>query len=184
MKAEIIYSRNNWNEILNACRTTVGKDGIDKEPKPSWKKNLLLAEHSPIRKLQITVKCYDVPSWVVTHMVRHHIGIEKYVQTQRTDRTGVDRNELRQGQLIDVEFDINGQAMINISRKRLCNQASKETKQLWNMIIECIKEDMPELYSVCVPECIYRGFCPEMHSCNYNNGAEFESAIKKYRTVE
>lgn len=130
MRVEVLYSRNNWNEVLNACRTTVGKDRIDKQPNNKWRKNLLQAEHSPIRKLQVTVKCYDVPSWVATHFCRHHIGIEKYVQTQRTDRTGINRNELPQGALVNMELDLNAQALINISRKRLCSQASSETREL------------------------------------------------------
>lgn len=164
---KILYSRKDWNEVLNACRTTVGKDEIDKQPSATWRKKLLLAEHSPIRKLQITVKCYNVKSWVATHFVRHHIGIEKYISTQRTDRTGVNRDELPQGALVTMELDLNAQAIINISRKRLCMQASPETRQLWKLILEKVKEEIPELYEVCVPECLYRGFCPEMKSCGY-----------------
>ena len=184
MKVEILYSRNEWVAVLNACRTTVGKEQIYKEPKAKWKKNLLLAEHSPIRKLQITVKCYDVKSWVVTHMVRHHIGIEKYVETQRTDRTGINRDELPQANLVNVEFDMNAQAIINISRKRLCMQAAKETRELWSAILEKIKEKMPELYEVCVPECIYRGFCPELYSCGYCKSEKYNENLENYRRLE
>ena len=60
MKVEILYSRNDWVAVLNACRTTVGKEQIYKEPKAKWKKNLLLAEHSPIRKLHIGWKWSDL----------------------------------------------------------------------------------------------------------------------------
>lgn len=183
MTAEIIYSRANWNEVLNACRTTVGKDSVGSQPSQKWKKNILLAEHSPIRKLQITVKCYGVPSWVATHFVRHHVGVEKYVQTQRSDRTGVNRDELPQGALVNLELDLNAQAIINISRKRLCTQASEETRKLWKLILEEVKKEIPELYEVCVPECVYRGFCPEMKSCNYCNKPRFYLDVEAYRKL-
>lgn len=184
MRVELIYSRNNWNEVLNACRTTVGKDRIEKEPSAKWKKNILLAEHSPIRKLQVTVKCYDVKSWVATHLVRHHAGVEKYVQTQRTDRTGINRDEIKQGALVNIELDMNAQALINISRKRLCMQASNETRELWKLILEEVKKELPEIYAVCVPECVYRGFCPELYSCGYANGEAFKTKIKEYRSKD
>lgn len=183
MKVELIYSRADWNEVLNACRTTVGKDRVGSQPKTSWRKQILLCEHSPIRKLQVTVKCYDVKSWVATHFVRHHIGVEKYVQTQRTDRTGVNRDELPQGALVTLELDLNGQAIINISRKRLCQQASPETRELWKLILEEIRKELPELYDVCVPECVYRGFCPELYSCHYSESKHFEEAVNAYRKV-
>ena len=69
---------------------TVGKDkGV--YPTAAWKKKILLAEHSPIRLMQFAWKWSDLPYWVSVHIVRHKIGIEHFVSTQRTDRTGVDR---------------------------------------------------------------------------------------------
>lgn len=183
MKVELIYSRNDWNEVLNACRTTVGKEAILKQPDAKWKKNILLAEHSPIRKLQVSVKCYDVKSWVATHMARHHLGCEKYIQTQRTDRTGINRDELPQGALVTLEMDLNAQAIINISRKRLCMQASPETRELWKLILEEVKKELPELYEVCVPECVYRGFCPELYSCRYCDSKDFKERLEAYRKL-
>lgn len=183
MTVELIYSRADWNEVLNACRTTVGKDRVTSQPKKHWKKNILLAEHSPIRKLQISVKCYDVKSWVATHFARHHVGVEKYIQTQRSDRTGVDRDELPQGALVTLELDLNAQAIINISRKRLCMQASPETRELWKLILEEVKKELPELYEVCVPECVYRGFCPELNSCGYCNKPRYYCELEAYRQL-
>lgn len=183
MRVELIYSRADWNEVLNACRTTVGKDRIDKQPKAVWRKKILHAEHSPIRKLQISVKCYDVKSWVATHFARHHVGVEKYIQTQRTDRTGINRDELPQGALVTLELDLNAQAIINISRKRLCTQASKETRELWILILEEIKKELPELYDVCVPECVYRGFCPELYSCGFCSTPKYDDMLNNYRKL-
>ena len=57
--------------------------------------------------------------------------IEHIVTTKRTDRTGVSRDELEQGSLVNHECDANAQALINISRKRLCHCASPETRKAW-----------------------------------------------------
>jgi hypothetical protein len=71
--------------------------------------------------------------------------------------------------------------MINISRKRLCNQASKETREAWLAVVNLIKDTQPELYKVCVPDCIYRGWCFEYKSCGYHKTPEFQKNLKEYR---
>ena len=43
-----------WLKIKKACMTTVSKQASDKEPSDQWKKRLLLAEHSPIRRGEIS----------------------------------------------------------------------------------------------------------------------------------
>ena len=85
------------------------------------------------------------------------LGIEHWVSTQRSDRTGIDRNKLPQDTLVNHECEANAQALINISRKRLCYQASPETRQAWKAVKEKVKEVEPELASCMVKDCIYRG---------------------------
>lgn len=181
MRVELIYSRKDWNVVLNACRETSNMEDTTKEPSTRWKYNLLLAEHSPIRLLQITIRVYGVKSWVATHFCRHHIGVEKFVSTQRDDRTGKNRDEARQDTLVNLELDMNAQAIINISRKRLCRQAHKETTAVWKAILEEVRKELPELVDICVPECIYRGFCPEMKSCGYCTSENYVKEVVRYR---
>lgn len=79
----------------------------------------------------------------------------------------------------------NAQALINISRKRLCSCASKETREAWKQVVEKIREIDPVLADKLVPECLYRGFCPEfMHSCGYANTEKFQEDLKKYRNTD
>lgn len=170
-----------WRDIADAARTTVHKEAGEGEPVPLWKKKILLAEHSPIRKLVFNFKWSNLMSWVSVHLVRHKIGIEHFVSTQRSDRTGIDRNKLPQDSLINHEISINAQAIITISRKRLCSCASKETREAWQLFLNSFKEKEPELYSVCVKECLYRGFCPEMKSCGYIDTIEAIEKLKEYR---
>lgn len=144
--------------------TTINKN-TGKYPDRDWKIKLLISEHSPIRKLKLSWKWDSIKSWVSVHFVRHKIGIDHWVSTRRTDRTGIDRNALRQDELVSHEFEANAQAIINISRKRLCSSASLETRTAWKEFLVEVKKVEPELFFVSVPECIYRGGCSEFHNC-------------------
>lgn len=181
-----------WNRVLNAARRTIGKEPLTKEPSDSWKAKMLLAEHSPIRLLEFDWSWSDVRQWVTAHLVRHHEGCEKFVHTQRGDRRKIleeynvdSRDELPQGALNDMDMTANAQALINISRKRLCNCASKETREAWKQVKEAIREVDPVMASKMVPECIYRGFCPEfMNPCGYANTRNYQEELIKYRSTE
>ena len=179
MKAEILNYVDNWQAVKNAAMNTVGKE-TGKYPDSDWKNRILLAEHSPIRLLTFTVRITDLPYWVSVHLVRHKIGVEHFVKTQRSDRTGVDRSDLPQGALVNHTMQINAQALINVSRKRLCTQASQETREAWKEVIEAIRPNEPELAGVCVRECVYRGFCPEMVSCGYCESEAYRLECERY----
>lgn len=175
-----------WNRVLNVARRTVGKKPLyNKEPSDSFKKQILLAEHSPIRLLEYDFTWEDIQQWITTHLVRHHNGCEKFVHTQRTDKNdsllNLIRDDLKQGLLNDMDMTCNAQSFINISRRRLCNQSSEETRFAWQLVIDYLKEIDPILSSVCVPECIYRGFCPEKKCCGYCNTDEYKCRLEKYR---
>ena len=124
---------------------------------------------------------------MTVHLVRHHEGCEKFVHSQRTDRNellkGLDRDNLPQGLLNDMDMTCNAQAFINISRKRLCRQASKETRQAWELVIEYLKWIDPILAEKCAPECVYRGFCPEKNCCGYVNTKEYQERLNVYRKI-
>lgn len=168
-----------WEIVKNATMNTIGKKA-GKYPDSQWKQKLLLAEHSPIRLIRFHWRWDDLPSWVSIHFVRHKVGIEHFVKSQRTDRTGIDRNELPQGALVSHECEADAQALINISRKRLCNCASPETRTAWQLMKNEVEKVEPELAKCMVRECIYRGFCPEMFSCGYENTDAFTEEREKY----
>ena len=181
-----------WKRALNAARRTIGKAPLDKEPSKSWEAKMLLAEHSPIRLLEYEWTWADIMQWVTTHLVRHHEGCEKFVHTQRGDRRAIldeynvsSRNELPQGATNDMDMIANAQALISISRKRLCNCASKETREAWKQVQDAIREVDPVMADKMVPECIYRGFCPEfMNPCGYANTEKYQQDLKRYRSTD
>ena len=150
-----------WTEIKNACRKTISMGDSIVEPSSDWKRKLLLAEHSPLRHSLITLDIQDVPFYVMGHLVRHSVGVTPYVGTSREDRTGVDRSERRQTDLVSMRLDLNIQSLINISRKRLCNQADKQTQMLWLQVVRAIAEIDEDIAWACVPEGIRTCGCPE-----------------------
>lgn len=170
-----------WCQVKRSARTTIRKDGEGVYPSAHWKKRILLAEHSPIRRIRFSWKWKDLKSWVSVHFVRHKFGIEHWVTTQRTDRTGIDRDVMPQDSPVDHECEANAQALIFISRRRLCRQASEETRKAWGEVKDAVAERDPVLASVMVPECIYRGFCPEFKSCGYINTKECQESLEEYR---
>ena len=176
-----------WKRVLNAARRTVGKEYLDKEPSISWKAKVLLAEHSPIRLLEYDFGWKKIRQWVTAHLVRHHEGCEKFVHSQRGDRRELpcDRDHIYQGAKNDMDMTCNAQALINISRKRLCSCASSETHKAWKQVMDELEKVDPVLRSKCVPECIYRGFCPEfMNSCGYYKTDQYKKDLTKYRCTK
>lgn len=198
-----------WIRVVNAARRTWGKHPINKEPSDKFKRKILLAEHSPIRLLEYDFTIEGIRQWVTTHLVRHHEGCEKFVHTQRQDINADigkvtrkvievlsdasmindgwrERDYLFQGSVNDMDMTCNAQAFMNISRKRLCmGCASTETRQAWEIVIDMLNEFDPILAEKCVPECVYRGFCPETdRCCGYVDTEAYKRHLDTYRKVE
>lgn len=183
MKVELTEIKGSYEQVANRCRTTVSKGELGKDPSDKFKRKVLMAEHSPIRSLIYCFKITNLKSWVATHFARHHVGVEKWISTQRTDRTGVNRDELPQGTEVMMEIEANAQALINLSRKRLCNQASPETIQVMQAMKKEVSKRDKFLADIMVRECVYRGFCPEMQSCNFDKTKAFQEELTRYRNT-
>lgn len=160
---EIIKIKGDWEEVVNDCRTTVGKEELDREPSQKFKRRILIAEHSPIRDISIKWRWKDMPHWITVHWVRHKW--EKFVRTQRSDRTGIPREKLPQDEPQTFVGEANVQHLIDTYRKRLCYQASPETRAYAEDFKRVLAESQPEIAGVLVPHCVYRCGCPEMSPC-------------------
>jgi len=88
---------------------------------------------------------------------------------------------LPQDSLVNHECEANAQALINVSRRRLCNCASLETRQAWQLVKDKLAEVEPELAKCMVKDCLYRGYCYEMFSCGYHKTEAFQKELKEYR---
>lgn len=150
-----------WKDIKDACRRTIGLDESTKEPPKEWKRKLLICRHSPIRKGSITWKWPEIPYAISTHFVRHHEGVEKYVATERADRTGVDRKQRSQMDPVSMEMDANIEALISISERRLCMCADPTTRAYWQDLKDCIEKYDEDIAWAMIPQCIRCGSCVE-----------------------
>lgn len=168
MKTKIKKIAVDWTEIKNECRHTDNKEDTFKEATEKFVKQLLISEHSPIRLARIKWSWDGIKSWISVHFARHWLGWEKWVSTQRTDRTGVNRDKSPQDTPVNMDVEANAQALINVSRYRLCKQASKETREYVMDLKASIKEKgQKEISNVMVPNCIYRMGCPEFKCCGH-----------------
>lgn len=184
IKARITDFDIDWMKIKSACMTTISKEA-GKEPTQEWKRRLLLCEHSPIRRGTISWKFDEIPYCISTHFVRHHEGVEKWVGTERADRTEVkDRSQRSQMDMVPMEMEANIQAIINISRKRLCTSADPLTIKYWKAVLEAIKEYDEDIYWACVPECVRCGGCPEYKSCGYYDNLMKDAEPEEQRVLK
>ena len=166
MRTEIIKVKGDWEEVVDDCRATVKKSPLGKEPSTEFKKKILISEHSPIRAISVKFRWADIKYWVAMHWKTHHW--ESRVDSQRNDRQSrYDRNEAPQGALIDFYGDPNIQHTIDSWRKRLCRQASIETRHYAEDFKTALREVEPEWSDVLVPNCVYRCGCPEPNNCTW-----------------
>ena len=165
MKTEILKIKGDWQEVVDDCRATVSKPPLGHDPSTAFKRKILIAEHSPIRDLSVRFRWRGIKYWIAMHWKTHHW--ESKVSTQRSDRTGVPRDKLPQDALLDFTGEMNVQAAIDTMRKRLCRQASPETRRYAEDFKRTLHDVEPEISDVLVPNCVYRCGCPEMKPCRH-----------------
>lgn len=156
-----------WLFCKQCTLNTVGMKST-KMPTEEWKRKLLKCEHSPIRTLWFAFKL-QIPYYVSVHLVRHKYGCEHFVQSQRDDRQKeviVPRAEKPQGEFVNHILYVNAQELMYIMRKRLCNQASEETRQVAQMIRDEVLKTNPEFEEFLVPACVYTHECKEIFPCH------------------
>ncbi len=158
----------NWQQaVADDARMTQGLA----EGKPLtlalWE-DMLHGEHSPIRSLEFALTWTDIPYWVTAHLDRHHVGVQPFTRSQRPDSArpvDYDRNKAPQDAPVTFRLVLNVQALINISRRRLCRCASPETQSAWyevkNWLDESCDAYMRAIGKAMMPDCEYRGgVCP------------------------
>lgn len=165
-KTKILKVKGDWQEVVDDCRATVAKPPLGKEPSEKFKRDILIAEHSPIRNISIRFLWENIPYCIAMHW-KTHVWQSK-VNTQRADRTDVkDRSERKQTDPVNFIGEMNAQNEIDTMRKRLCFMADPETRELAEDHKRELKKYEPELADVLVPNCVYRGGCPEIGGCGF-----------------
>ena len=156
-----------WKRVKNHCRTTDNKRFTENVASDSFKKKLLISEHSPIRLLEFDWSWRGIKYWLSTEWSRHKF--EKFISSQRDDRLidDIPRDKKTQDALVNFDGYANMQNLIDAWRKRLCFQATREAREL----AEDFKYELHKTHSlesdVLVPNCVYRDGCPEFKPCGY-----------------
>lgn len=154
-----------WLGVKQRALVTVGKE-VKTAPTMEWKRKILEARHSPIRYLRFSF-LLEVPYWVSVHLVRH-VHAQPYVRSQRNDRQEVyDRTKAPQDSPVMMIWDMNAEELMVIANKRLCQQASAETREVVAMMCAEVRKTNPEFSDYLVRMCEYNGKCHEMYSCGW-----------------
>ena len=138
------------------------------EVKSSMKK-WYLSEHSPIRTQLFAIYGTDVPYSVIMQLRTHEKNGSLFLVEPGRPDTGTDRAKNQTGNYRDMPRNVfilcNAQHLIDWSRKRLCNKTEDKTRFFFNELKNIIKEVDSALAERMVPNCVYRGICPEFTSC-------------------
>lgn len=158
-------SQQDWEWCKTCTLNTVGKKSLT-APTKEWKEKLIKSEHSPLRELWFGI-LMEIPYYVSVHYVRHHIGVNHYVQTQRNNRQdNYDRTKAPQDAIVSHIMSVNAQELVFMSHKRLCKQADPFTREVMKEIVRQVIQVCPEFEEVLVPLCKYRnGKCTEFFPC-------------------
>ena len=167
MKTIFNWIVDDWRRVKNHCRTTDNKDFTEKDATDTFKKKLLISEHSPIRLLEFDWTWKNIYYWLSTEWSRHRF--EKFISSQRDDRLidDIPRGKKPQDALVNFDGYANMQNLIDAWRKRMCFCATKEARELAEDFKYVLHETHPIEADVLQKNCIYRCGCPEFKSCGY-----------------
>ena len=166
LKTKILKIKGDWQEVVDDCRATVAKPPLGKEPSDEFKRAMVIAEHDPIRDIEIRFSWSNIPYWVAMHWKTHIWRCR--TNTQRNDRQKkYDRAKAPQDAPVDLIGNMNTQHCIDTGRKRLCYMAAPETRAYMVDFKIALRPIEPQISDAMVPNCIYRCGCPEQSGCGW-----------------
>ena len=158
-------------DARRALASTVGKDFSSKATLAqiyTWK-------HSPIRTQIFEITLKDIPTFVSVHLARH-VMAQPFVTSKREDRGGNGKEDRYTP--VDMTIWINAEALMAMANKRLCYQASKETREVMIEIDIAISKVDRDLSDHLVPACVAQGgYCREPKPCGWMD-------VKKYNPIK
>ena len=145
------------------------------------------SEHSPARTQLFWIEFVDVPLFVATHFIRHHVGVVPFELSRRDDRSNdvtfdvaiksvndqltdlldhILKGEkdiaqcliaVIQNELVKLGLCINAQSLIDMSKLRLCNMAHVLTIKAMREVKAEVAKVDESLAKMMVRKCVYRG---------------------------
>lgn len=183
IKIQLEHFSGTARQVADRARTTIGLEPGDKVITPQYMRKLYLCEHSPIRIQQYLIRIEGIPYSTAMHFVRHHVGVIPFVSTGRDDRVDISEQPTRDRDRIPVYMELmcNPQAIIDISRRRLCSCSHINTIKVWKAIRSLMSDLNPPLAAAMVKDCVYRGHCYEHKTCGYHYTTSFDLELAQYR---
>lgn len=116
--------------------------------------------------------------WVTAHGFDKDRGIDTCInEADKIDRLPERFDRYAPTDLAGV---MNAEAIINMSRKRLCAKASMETREIWEQVVDALKGVDPDLANHCVKPCVHCGFCRERPKCGFTNTERYKEERENY----
>lgn len=85
---------------------------------------------------------------------------------------------------VNLGLLVNAQSLIDMAKLRLCLQAAKETRIVFQALKNEIRKVDPDLADMMVRKCVYRGgLCGEARCCGFNKTAEFTNEMRSYASL-
>lgn len=155
-----------WDAVKRRALITSGMRRMKTPPSSDWKRRILEARHSPIRRLWYSFEFYDIPSNTATHFARH-VHAQPYISSLRNDRQAkIDGDLAPRNSPVDMILDVNAEELMVMANKRLCAKAAPKTREIMHEMCRLAIQVTPELESMLVPMCVYHGnTCHEMETC-------------------
>ena len=171
-----------WERALRMCRNTMWKNATYKEPSEQFKIDLCKAEHGPLALVEYYIHIPEIKYWMTAHFTRHKFGVTWGQGSSRDDRhdNPLPRDEMPQGSLVPLDCQVNALELIYMARRRLCRMAHAETRKMMRDILDAVEKVDPVVVRFCVPNCIYRGHCPEKKPCGFFDVARAAGFMGRY----
>ena len=108
------------------------------------------------------------------------------IALERLEKCGIPKEDLANllplGMTTKVVDKRNLRSLVDMSHQRMCTRAYHEYRQLFNTVIQILREVSDEWNTVIdllfCPKCEMLGYCPETYSCGkYPKKEEFEGAV-------
>lgn len=140
------------------------------------------ALHSNARTQIFWIKMFDIKLSAASHFVRH-VHAQPFQHSKRPDRDP-NAKDLGRDTPTDLGLLVNAEEIVNISAKRLCQQAAAETREIWQKVLDEIAKVDPDLVKFCVKPCVAcGGICREPKCCGYNKTELFQKQLTQYKTL-
>lgn len=172
---EIKIEKQTDEKILRRACDMTRKPGM--VPSKMTLEKIYHCEHSPARTQKFWIEFLGIETFVSVHFVRHKFGVEHFVESNRDDRGGTGKEDRYTP--VNHGMDINAQAILAMSHKRLCYASHQRTVSAWMKLKKAMRRVDPALSNAMVPACVQYGYCPEMKEC----GPGVINVLHAYRTA-